>query len=42
MDLFRFPVHNVFHGFVKVHESGEVENLMDHYASKRIIYKRHY
>ena len=41
MDLFRFPVHDVFHGFVKVHEFGEVENL-DHYASKRIIYKRHY
>ncbi len=25
MDLFRFPVHDVFNGFVKVHECSEVE-----------------
>ena len=25
MGLFRFPVHDVFNGFVKVHESSEVE-----------------
>ena len=25
MDLFRFPVHDVFNGFVKVHGCSEVE-----------------